>query len=37
MEIKNSDYHIHSFIKILIQSTLNQPITLVEGPIGYAQ
>ena len=37
MNINNLEYPYQSFIHILIQNTLNHPLTLVKGIIGYAQ
>ena len=37
MDINNLEYPYQSFFQILIQNSLNQPLTLVKGIIGYAQ
>ena len=37
MDINNPEYLYLSFIQILIQNPLNQPLTLVNGIIGYAK
>ena len=37
MEVNNLEYPYQSFIQMLIQNPLNQPLTLVKGLIGYAQ
>ena len=37
MDINNFVYPYQSFIQVLIQNPLKQPVTLVKGIIGYAQ
>ena len=37
MDINNLEYPCQSFIQILIQNPLNNPLTLVKRIIGYAQ
>ena len=37
MDINNLQYPYQSFIQNLIQNSLNHPLTLVNGLIGYAQ
>ena len=36
MDINNLEYPYQSFIQLFIQNLLNQPLTLVNGIIGYA-
>ena len=37
MDINNLEYPYQSFIQTLIHNRLNHALTLVKGPIGYAQ
>ena len=37
MDINNLEYPYQSFIQLLKQNPLNQPLTVVKGKIGYAQ
>ena len=37
MDINNIEYPYHSFVQMLIQNPLNQPLTILKGLIGYAQ